>query len=103
MLSSSSPAEQSTGEMGRTHRTPRDVMDDATWGAFQGGWTGGVGGDADHQKTEESLSECAEAGFIFFTVDPGDEMDMAAHDDEAATVRAEGSGSGSVIAGHHAR
>ena len=63
-------------------------MDDATWGAFQGGWTGGVGGDADHQKTEESLSECAEAGFIFFTVDPGDEMDMAAHDDEAATVRA---------------
>ena len=81
-------AQQSTREMGRTHRTPRNVMDDATWGAFQGGWTGGVGGDADHQKTEESLSECAEAGFIFFTVDPGDEMDMAAHDDEAATVRA---------------
>jgi len=81
-------AQQSTREMGRTHRTPRNVMDDATWGAFQGGWTGGVGGDADHQKTEESLSDCAEAGFIFFTVDPGDEMDMAAHDDEAATVRA---------------
>jgi hypothetical protein len=81
-------AQQSTREMGRTHRTPRNVIDDATWGAFQGGWTGGVGADADHQKTEESLSDCAEAGFIFFTVDPGDEMDMAAHDDEAATVRA---------------
>ena len=81
-------AQQSTREMGRTHRTPRNVLDDATWGAFQGGWTGGVGADADHQKTEESLSACADAGFVFFTIDPGDEMDMAAHDDEAATVRA---------------
>ncbi|MFP5416906.1 MAG: tagaturonate epimerase family protein, partial [Actinomycetes bacterium] len=81
-------AQQSTREMGRTHRTPRNVLDDATWGAFQAGWTGGVGADADHQKTEESLSACAEAGFMFFTIDPGDEMDMAAHDDSAATVRA---------------
>lgn len=81
-------AQQSTREMGRTRRTPRNVIDDATWGAFQGGWTGGVGADSDHQKTEESLTECAQAGFVFFTVDPGDEMDMAAHDDESATVRA---------------
>jgi hypothetical protein len=81
-------AQQSTREMGRCGRTPRDVLDDATWGAFQEGWTGGVGADADHQKTEESLSECAEAGFVFFTIDPGDAMDMAAHDDAAATVRA---------------
>lgn len=81
-------AQQSTREMGRTHRTPRNVIDDATWGTFQGGWTGGVGADADHQKTEESLSACAAAGFVFFTIDPGDAMDMAAHDDDAATVRA---------------
>ncbi len=81
-------AQQSTREMGRTHRTPRNVLDDATWGAFQEGWTAGVGADADHQKTEESLTECAEAGFVFFTIDPGDGMDMAAHDDDEATVRA---------------
>lgn len=80
-------AQQSTREMGRCGRTPRNVLDDATWGAFQEGWTGGVGADADHQKTEESLSECAEAGFVFFTIDPGAAMDMAAHDDAAATVR----------------
>ncbi|MFZ2750946.1 MAG: tagaturonate epimerase family protein [Propioniciclava sp.] len=80
-------AQQSTREMGRTHRTPRNVLDDATWGAFQEGWTAGVGADADHQKTEDSLSECAEAGFVFYTVDPGDVMDMAAHDDDEATVR----------------
>ena len=81
-------AQQSTREMGRCGRTPRDVLDDATWGAFQEGWTGGVGADADHQKTEESLSACAAAGFVFFTIDPGDAMDMAAHDDAPATVRA---------------
>jgi hypothetical protein len=57
------------------------------WGGFEGGGRGGVGPDADHQKTEESLSDCAEAGFVFFTIDPGDVMDMAAHDDAAATAR----------------
>lgn len=81
-------AQQSTREMGRCGRTPRNVLDDATWGAFQEGWTGGVGADSDHQKTEESLSECAEAGFVFYTIDPGDVMDMDAHDDDAATVQA---------------
>ena len=94
-------AQQSTREMGRTHRTPRNVIDDATWGAFQGGWTGGVGGDADHQKTEESLSECAEAGFIFFTIDPGDEMDMAAHDDRGGYGSCEVPGARPVVARHH--
>src|SRR5690348_241523 len=39
-------AQQSIREMGRCHRTPRNVLDDATWGAFQAGWTGPVGADA---------------------------------------------------------
>lgn len=81
-------AQQSTREMGRTHRSARNVLDDATWGTFQGGWTGGVGADSDHQKQEESLTECAEAGYVFYTIDPGDEMDMDAHDADEATVRA---------------
>lgn len=83
-------AQQSTREMGRTHRTARNVLDEATWGAFEAGWTRGVGADADHQKTEQSLSECAQAGFVFFTIDPGDDMDMAAHTDDEGTVRAKG-------------
>ncbi|MDO5287734.1 MAG: tagaturonate epimerase family protein, partial [Actinomycetia bacterium] len=41
-------AQQSIREMGRCHRTPRNVLDDATWGAFQAGWTKPVGADADH-------------------------------------------------------
>lgn len=81
-------AQQSSREMGRAHRTARNVLDDATWGTFQGGWTGGVGADSDHQKQEETLTECAEAGFVFYTIDPGDEMDMEAHDADEATVRA---------------
>lgn len=81
-------AQQSTREMGRTHRTPRNVLDDATWGAFQAGWTDPVGADADHLKDEAAISECAEAGFVFFTVDPGDEIDIEAHDGNEASVRA---------------
>ncbi len=30
--------QQSIREMTRTNRTPTDVMRDATWGAFEGGW-----------------------------------------------------------------
>ena len=43
-------AQQSIREMARTGRTPQQVMDDATWGIFQEGWSEGVGADADHLK-----------------------------------------------------
>lgn len=71
-------AQQSIREMGRTERGPRQVLDDATWGAFQAGWTGGVGADADHLKTVEDIDVCAEAGFVLFTLDPGDLVDPSA-------------------------
>jgi hypothetical protein len=64
-------SQQSIREMTRTGRTPQAVMDDATWGAFEAGWTGGVGADADHLKTPEDIDACAAAGFSFFTIDPG--------------------------------
>lgn len=71
-------AQQSIREMERTHRTPRQVLDDATWGAFKAGWTGGVGADADHLKTTVDIDRCAEAGFVCYTLDPGDVVDPAA-------------------------
>jgi hypothetical protein len=37
-------------------RTPVDVLTDATWGAFQAGWRGPVGADADHLKTTSNGS-----------------------------------------------
>lgn len=71
-------AQQSIREMGRTGRTPENVMDDALWGVLQEGWREGFGADADHLKTEEDLAVCAEAGFTMFTIDPGDHVNNAA-------------------------
>ena len=63
-------AQQSIREMGRCRRTPRDVLDDATWGAFQAGWTKPVGGDADHLEELEDIENTVAAGFVFYTLDP---------------------------------
>jgi tagaturonate epimerase len=68
-------AQQSIREMERTGRTPEDVLDDATWGAFQAGWRGVVGADADHLKTPADIDACAAAGFSFYTIDPGAYVD----------------------------
>ncbi len=64
-------AQQSTREMRRTGRTPQQVMDEATWGIFEAGWQGGIGADADHLKSTEEIDQCWQAGFSFFTFDPG--------------------------------
>lgn len=68
-------AQQSMREMTRTNRSPRQVMDDALWGIFQEGWRGGFGADADHLKTTEDIDTCLQAGFTFFTIDPGAYVD----------------------------
>ena len=71
-------AQQSIREMGRCRRTPRNVLDDATWGAFQAGWTKPVGGDADHLEHLEDIDATAAAGFVFYTLDPKAEVDPEA-------------------------
>ena len=81
-------AQQSIREMGRCHRTPRNVLDDATWGAFQAGWTQPVGGDADHLEELEDIDATAAAGFAFFTLDPKAKVDPEAEHADPATVKA---------------
>jgi hypothetical protein len=81
-------AQQSIREMSRTGRTPVEVMDDATWGILAEGWRDGVGADADHLKTPEDVDACLEAGFSFFTVDPGDHVDSAAEEADAEALEA---------------
>ncbi len=71
--------QQSMRENARTGRTPQGVIDDALWGAFQMGWRAPWGADADHLKTTEHIDLCVAAGYTFFTVDPGDHVDNAAH------------------------
>jgi hypothetical protein len=71
-------AQQSVRENERTGRTPAEVMADAVWGVLATGWQGGFGADADHLKTPEALDPFVEAGYTFFTIDPGDHVDARA-------------------------
>jgi hypothetical protein len=80
-------AQQSIREMGRCGRTPANVLDDATWGAFQAGWTNPVGGDADHLEALEDIDNTSAAGFVFYTLDPKAEVDDEAEHADAATIR----------------
>jgi len=112
-------AQQSIREMTRTGRSPQAVIDDATWGTFEAGWTAGVGADADHLKAPADIDVCAAAGFSFFTIDPGAHVDehadratpaelQAAYDalpwaqleDDAASLRARLAGKTLDIEGH---
>lgn len=79
-------AQQSVRENARTGRTPRQVIDDATWGLFQEGWVGPWGADADHLKTPEDIEPFASAGFTFYTIDPGAHVDNEAHDADASVL-----------------
>ena len=79
-------AQQSIREMTRTHRTAPQVMQaalDALDAArFEQPWSS----DADHLKTEADVDVTAEAGFIFFTIDPSDHVDRTATRDDAAML-----------------
>jgi len=81
-------AQQSMREMSRTHRSPQEVMDDATWGVFEEGYRDGFGADADHLKTTGDIDATFAAGFRMFTVDPGQYVDNAAQTDSTSALRA---------------
>jgi len=68
-------AQQSIREMTRTHRSPEDVMADAAWGVLASGWREAWGADADHLKSTGDVDRCAAAGFVLFTIDPGEHVD----------------------------
>jgi hypothetical protein len=73
-------AQQSIREMTRTNRTPQQVMEDAQTGLRKAGYTGIQGADADHLKTPADVERTAQAGFVFFTIDPSGEVDAHADD-----------------------
>jgi len=80
--------QQSIREMGRTSRSPQQVMDEALAGMRQAGWDGVTGADADHLKTPEDVERTAAVGFTFFTIDPSDHVDEHADGYDAATLEA---------------
>ena len=65
-------AQQSIREMDRLGRSAQAVMDDAIFGLVEAGWDSGFGADCDHIKTTEGIDRGLEAGFVMFTLDPGD-------------------------------
>jgi hypothetical protein len=79
-------AQQSIREMTRTKRTPQQVIDGAMWGVLVSGRREAWGADADHLKTTEDVDRCAEAGFVMYTIDPGDHVDDAATDEPPDTL-----------------
>jgi tagaturonate epimerase len=80
-------AQQSIREMTRSRRTAQQVMDDACWSVFQAGFDRPFGSDADHLKNEADIDVCAKAGFLMFTIDPGDHVDDKADTDDAGTIQ----------------
>ena len=80
-------AQQSMRENARTGRSPQEVVDDATWGVFQEGWREPWGADADHLKSTGDIDVCVAGGYTFFTIDPGDHVEDAAHSAPLDTLR----------------
>ena len=86
-------AQQSVRENTRTGRTPQQVMDDAKRAVDAAGWDSPWGADADHLKTVDDLPLFVEAGYTFFTVDPGEHVDNAADTDPLEMLKQEVAGS----------
>jgi tagaturonate epimerase len=80
-------AQQSVRENARTGRTPQQVMDDAKRAVDAAKWDAPWGADADHLKTLEDIPPFVEAGYTFFTVDPGEHVDNAADTDSLDTLK----------------
>jgi hypothetical protein len=80
-------AQQSVRENVRTGRTPQQVMDDARGAVETAQWDAPWGADADHLKTLDDLPPFVEAGYTFFTVDPGEYVDNDADTDSVDVLK----------------
>jgi hypothetical protein len=80
-------AQQSVRENARTGRSPQQVMDDARRAVEAAKWDAPWGADADHLKTVDDLAPFVEAGYTFFTIDPGAYVDNAADTDSLPVLR----------------
>jgi tagaturonate epimerase len=80
-------AQQSVRENTRTGRSPQQVVDDAKSAVDAAKWDAPWGADADHLKTLDDIAPFVDAGYTFFTVDPGEHVDNAADSDSADVLK----------------
>ena len=80
-------AQQSVRENTRTGRTLQQVMDDAKRAVDAAQWDAPWGADADHLKSVDELQPFVEAGYTFFTVDPGEHVDNAVDTDSVEMLK----------------
>jgi tagaturonate epimerase len=80
-------AQQSVRENMRTGRTPQHVMDDAKRAVDAAKWDLPWGADADHLKRVEDIPPFVEAGYTFFTTDPGEYVDNSADTDSLDVLK----------------
>lgn len=80
-------AQQSVRENARTGRTPQQVIDDARRAVAAAKWDAPWGADADHLKTVDDFSPFIDAGYTFFTVDPGEHVDNGADTDSVEMLK----------------
>lgn len=81
-------AQQSVREMTRTQRTPSEVLSAAAEALEAAEYREPWSADADHHKHPDDIRRAVEAGFVFFTLDPSDEVDQHADRYDAATLAA---------------
>lgn len=81
-------AQQSIREMSRTRRNPTQVMAAACDALTRAGFNQPWGADADHLKTPADVDYTADAGFVFFTIDPSEHVDQKADNYAPAAVAA---------------
>src|SRR5678816_4317386 len=79
-------AQQSVRENTRTGRSPQQVLDDARRAVDIAKWDSPWGADADHLKGLDDIPPFVEAGYTFFTVDPGEYVDNSADTDSLQTL-----------------
>jgi hypothetical protein len=80
-------AQQSVRENARTGRTLQQVLDDAKRAVDAARWDAPWGADADHLKSVDELGPFVQAGYSFFTVDPGEHVDNAADTDSLEVLK----------------
>lgn len=79
-------AQQSIREMARTNRNSDQVMQAAAQDLEKSGYDQPWGADADHLKNEKDVDDMMAAGFVFFTIDPSDHVDLTAGKLDGATL-----------------